>query len=200
MLGRRKRVVVEATAITPGANRRLVRVGDESRELVPLPKSPNEPLAWRQPAVTAGTWWLESAHGAHVLLQIPGGLFRSPRECTIESVTGSWTLPLSWGFGRERMEVLDSSGAPVVRFEEGYFGGGRFTLPDDTPLSWHGQWLAHELRDASGMAWITVKPRWAWMRDEADVTVAPEVMGRADLPALLALAWFACMDPRRRQS
>jgi hypothetical protein len=200
MLGRRKRVLVEATAITPGAHRRLVRVAEESRELVPLPGSPSEPLAWRQPSLTAGTWWLESAHGSHVLLQIPGGLFRSPRECTIESVNGSWTLPLGWGFGRERMQVIDSSKAPVVRFEEGYFGGGRFTLPDDTAFTWHGGWMHHQLRDRSGVAWITLKHRWVWLRDESDVTVSPEAMGRADLPALLALTWFATMDPRRRQS
>ncbi|MCE9626470.1 MAG: hypothetical protein K8R56_00960 [Candidatus Eisenbacteria bacterium] len=200
MLGRRKRVVVEATAITPGANRRLVRVGEDSRELVPMPSSPNEPLVWRQPTVMAGTWWLESSNGAHVLFQIPGSMFRSSRVCTVEAVSGSWRLHLDWGFARDSVIMRDSQDALVASFKEGYFGSGKFVLADETQLPWRSLWLRNELIDTDGVLAIGVKPNWVWLRDEADVTVAPEFVGRADLPALLTLAWYASLDPRRRQS
>lgn len=199
MLGRRKRVLVDATAITPGANRRLVRVGNESRELVPLPSSPSEVLTWRQPQFLVGTWWLESANGTHLLFHIPGPAFRTPRDCPAESVTGSWSIHMGWGFFRESAPIRDRSGEIVASHEPGFFGNSRIRLADGRVLTLGFRGWNYVLSDDAGVTLVTLRHRWAWFRFEADVTLSAEGLARADRDLLLAIMLMAYVDRTRHR-
>ncbi len=198
MLGRRRRVLVEATAITPGANRRLVRVGEDSRELVPLPDSSSEPLYWRQPKVWERVYVLESAHGAHMVVQGPPMAFASDRSCAMVSVDGTWSTTLRLGFGLQKASVTDAAGHDVLRFAPGFFNHGKMIAADGAELPFRWSWTGHELRDAAGVTLVSMKPLFAWFRGEAQVMLSSEARQRGDLLPLLGLMWIMLRDESRR--
>ena len=200
MMGRRQRVWVQATPIEPGSGRRLVRVGEESRELVALPDSLAEGLVWRQPHALQRVYWLESARGAHLVVQGPPRPFASNRDCPMEALDGSWMAHMKLGFGFQRTPVVDASGAPLLEFKPGFLGRGAFLLATGETLAWKRTMTSHELRDAQGVMLFSVRQRFAWFRANAQVEVSAEGRARKDLLLLIGTLWLQLRDRHRRHS
>ncbi len=197
----RPRFVVHSGPIVPRSaepgQRRLIEVAGETRELSSFRPAPGETLEWKQQRVLRGVWWLESGRGTHLMLHIPGSVFRTPRTCPVESATGSWTLGLGWGWGGHRIPVRDTQGAEVMHHEQNLLGRGRVTLANGELLSWRRHWSAFGLRDANDHELLVTRRTFAWFRLEGTVTLTDAARGRDDLMPLLALNWLAALESRR---
>lgn len=187
----RPRLIVNAPRTgAPGV--REVEAHGEVHALVPLGDAVHGALYWEQPRVFRREWRLVSDRGEHVLLHGHG---ISRRKLVAETPGATWTLTRSWGGD---VTLADMEGRELASMAHGWFGRARLELPSGPTLTWRRHWRGdHTLEDVEGHELLRLHRRFAFLRFEADVTLADSVRLRKDLLELLAVTFFAWLSAPR---
>jgi len=195
---KRPRVIVHAPRVdAPGE--REVEAHGEVHALLPLgnagapDKVGSAALYWEQPRVFRREWRLVSERGEHLLLHGHG---ISRRNLAAETPTATWTLLRSFG---GNVTAADPEGRELASVPHGWFGRCRFELPSGPTLNWRRRIWAGEriLEDVEGHELLRLRRRFAFLRFQADVSLAEAVRRRDDLLLLLAVTFFAWLSEPR---
>ena len=187
------RMIVHVPRTDAGTRAREVEAHGEPHALVPLGDAVHGRLWWEQPRRFRKGWALVSERGAHLLLH-GRGFWRWKLQ--VETPAETWMLQRTWGGA---VTLADTEGRELASVPPGWFWRWRLELPSGPALTWRRHWLGgHTLEDEEGHELLRLQPRFAFLRFEAEVTLADAVRSRTDLLELLAVTFFAWLSRPRR--
>ena len=179
----------------PAAGARELEVSGRAHALSALGDAVRGELFWMQPAVFRREWQLVSERGEHLLIHNRGW---TGRRCDVETPTTTWSVSRSW---TGRVQLADADGALLMGVTRRWLMRSRLEPAAGPSLVWRWHWSgSRTLEDEEGHELLRLKRMWAFLRQQAVVTVADAAREREDLLQLLATTCYAWLSEPRGHS